>query len=270
MVAIVPNIWVQNCSNMYFCFWPPQKFQVTKMINSVVLPDEETWLQYPCEILKTFEEARSKLPKYDNNDDAESSNIENRGRCKRKKKPNTWKINSDSESDSYSPSMITVPEPPTWIRSLDDSYNRTNKLKHLTTPVFKKVTSIFTTPVPQEYNNDNSISENNLTQMNLLVQDQLPTGPNSDNCLSPPMFENDNESHNEENEQYQPSSSKAVDLSHATIHLLQQQILLVQQIVRGQQITNKLLTKLIMSNGESKPQSTIRQKCSEQISRLQQ
>lgn len=66
-----------------------------------------------------------------------------------------------------------------------------------------------------------------------------------------------------ENEQYQPTSSEAVDLSHATIHLLQQQILLVQQIVRGQQITNKLLTKLIMSNGESKPQSTIRQKCSE-------
>lgn len=76
---------------------------------------------------------------------------------------------------------------------LDDSYNRTNKLKQsittpvsqnqirestkystsLTTPVFKKVTSIFTAPewpVPQEYNNDNSISENNLTQMNLLVQ----------------------------------------------------------------------------------------------------
>jgi len=66
-----------------------------------------------------------------------------------------------------------------------------------------------------------------------------------------------------QNEQYQPSSSEAVDLSHATIHLLQQQILLVQQIVRGQQITNKVLTKLIMSNGESKPQSTIRQKCSE-------
>jgi len=58
-----------------------------------------------------------------------------------------------------------------------------------------------------------------------------------------------------ENEQYQPSSSGAVDLSHATIHLLQQQILLVQQIVRGQQIINKLLTKLIMSNGESKPQA---------------
>lgn len=44
MVAIVPNIWVQNGSNMYFCFWPPQKFQVTKMIKSAVLPDEETWL----------------------------------------------------------------------------------------------------------------------------------------------------------------------------------------------------------------------------------
>ena len=27
--------------------------------------------------------------------------------------------------------------------------------------------------------------------------DQLPTETNSDNCLSPPMFENDNESHNE-------------------------------------------------------------------------
>jgi len=54
-----------------------------------------------------------------------------------------------------------------------------------------------------------------------------------------------------------------VDFSHATIHLLQQQILLVQQIVQDQQITNKLLTKLIMSNGESKLQSTIRQKCSE-------
>ncbi|XP_029341618.1 uncharacterized protein LOC107884867 [Acyrthosiphon pisum] len=54
-----------------------------------------------------------------------------------------------------------------------------------------------------------------------------------------------------------------LDFSHATIHLLQQQILLVQQIVRGQQMTDKLLTKLIMSNGDSKPQSTIRQKCSE-------
>lgn len=71
---------------------------------------------------------------------------------------------------------------------LDDSYNRTNNLKQSnnittpvsqnqirestksTTPVFKKVTSIFTTPVPQKYNIDNSISENNLTQMNLLVQ----------------------------------------------------------------------------------------------------
>lgn len=53
-VAIVPSKWVQNCSNMYFCFWLPQKFQVTKMIKSGVLPDEETWLQYPCEILKTF------------------------------------------------------------------------------------------------------------------------------------------------------------------------------------------------------------------------
>jgi len=75
---------------------------------------------------------------------------------------------------------------------LDDSY-RTNKLKpsinnttpvsqnqirestksttSQTTPVFKKVTSIFTTPVPQKYNKDNnSISENNLTQMNLHVQ----------------------------------------------------------------------------------------------------
>ena len=59
-----------------------------------------------------------------------------------------------------------------------------------------------------------------------------------------------------ENEQYQPSSSGAVDFSHATIHLL-------QQIIQGQQMTNKLLTKLIMNNGESKPQSTIRQKCSE-------
>lgn len=60
---------------------------------------------------------------------------------------------------------------------LDDSYNRTNKLKQsnnittpvsqnqirestkystsLTTPVFKKVTSIFTTPVPQEHNYHN-------------------------------------------------------------------------------------------------------------------
>jgi len=55
----------------------------------------------------------------------------------------------------------------------------------------------------------------------------------------------------------------SLDLSHATIHLLQQQILLVQQIVRGQQITDKLSTKLIMSNGESKPQSTIRKKYSE-------
>jgi len=54
MVATVPNIWVQNCSNLYFCFWPPQKFEVTKMIKSAVLPVEETWLQYPCEILKTF------------------------------------------------------------------------------------------------------------------------------------------------------------------------------------------------------------------------
>uniref|UniRef100_A0A2S2QEZ1 Uncharacterized protein n=1 Tax=Sipha flava TaxID=143950 RepID=A0A2S2QEZ1_9HEMI len=98
--------------------------------------------------------------------------------------------------------------------------------------------------------------------MNLLVQDQLPIETNSDNCLSPPMFENDNESHNEENEQYQLSSSRAVDLFHATIHLLQQQILLVQQIVRGQQIINKLLTKLIMSNGESKPLSAIGQKYS--------
>eukprot|EP00102_Acyrthosiphon_pisum_P026207 XP_016663417.1 PREDICTED: uncharacterized protein LOC103310521 [Acyrthosiphon pisum] len=98
-----------------------------------------------------------------------------------------------------------MPEPPTWIRSLDDSY-RTYKLKpsinntnlvspnqirestksttSQTTSVFKKVTSIFTTPVPQKYNNDNnSISENNLTQMNLLVQDQLLTETNSDNCL---------------------------------------------------------------------------------------
>lgn len=86
------------------------------MIKSAVLPDEETWLQYPCEILKTFgtyEEARSKLPKYDNNDDSESSNIENRGHGKRKKKPNTWKMNSDSESDSCSPSVLTMPEPPT-------------------------------------------------------------------------------------------------------------------------------------------------------------
>ena len=66
-----------------------------------------------------------------------------------------------------------------------------------------------------------------------------------------------------ENEQYQPSLSGAVDFSHATIHLLQKQILLVQQIIEGQQMTNKLLTKLIMSNGESKAQSTIRQKCSE-------
>jgi hypothetical protein len=65
-----------------------------------------------------------------------------------------------------------------------------------------------------------------------------------------------------ENEQYQLSSSRAVDLFHATIHLLQQQILLVQQIVRGQQIINKLLTKLIMSNGESKPLSAIGQKYS--------
>lgn len=129
--------------------------------------------------------------------------------------------------------------------------------------MFKKATSIFTTPVPQKYNINNLISENNLTQMNLLVQDQLSTEINSGNCLSPPMFENDNESHNEENEQYQPSSSGAVDLSHATIHLTKLQILLVQQIVSGQQITNKLLTKLIMINGEPKPQSTIRQKCSE-------
>jgi len=29
------------------------------------------------------------------------------------------------------------------------------------------------------------------------IVDQLPTEMNSDNCLSPPMFENDNESHNE-------------------------------------------------------------------------
>lgn len=129
--------------------------------------------------------------------------------------------------------------------------------------MFKKATSIFTTPVPQKYNINNLISENNLTQMNLLVQDQLSTEINSGNCLSPPMFENDNESHNEENEQYQPSSSGAVDLSHATIHLTKLQILLVQQIVSGQQITNKLLTKLIMNNGEAKPQSIIRQKCSE-------
>jgi hypothetical protein len=56
-----------------------------------------------------------------------------------------------------------------------------------------------------------------------------------------------------ENEQYQPSSPGVMDLSHTTIHLLQQKILLVQQIVRGQQITNKLLTKLIISNGESNP-----------------
>lgn len=59
-----------------------------------------------------------------------------------------------------------------------------------------------------------------------------------------------------ENEQYQPSSFGAVDFSHATIHLL-------QQIIQGQQMTDKLLTKLIMNNGESKPQSTIRQKCTE-------
>jgi hypothetical protein len=44
-----------------------------------------------------------------------------------------------------------------------------------------------------------------------------------------------------ENEQYPPSSPGTVDLSHTTIHLLQQKILLVQQIVRGQQIINKLL-----------------------------
>jgi len=43
-----------------------------------------------------------------------------------------------------------------------------------------------------------------------------------------------------------------VDLSHNTIHLLQQQIVLVQQILRGQQVTNTLLKTLVMSNGESK------------------
>jgi len=46
---------------------------------------------------------------------------------------------------------------------LNDSYNRTNKLKQS-----------IATPVSQnqiiESTNDNSISENNLTQMNLLVQ----------------------------------------------------------------------------------------------------
>jgi len=54
MVAIMPNVWVQNCSNMNFCFWPPQKFQVLKMIKLAVLTDKETWFQYPCEIFKTF------------------------------------------------------------------------------------------------------------------------------------------------------------------------------------------------------------------------
>lgn len=54
MVSIVPNIWVQNCSNMYFCFWPPQTKNASKMIKLAVLPDEETWFQYPCEIFKTF------------------------------------------------------------------------------------------------------------------------------------------------------------------------------------------------------------------------
>lgn len=50
------------------------------MIQLAVLPDEETWFQYPCESFETFgtyEEARSKLPKYNNDDDAESTNIEN-------------------------------------------------------------------------------------------------------------------------------------------------------------------------------------------------
>jgi len=47
-------------------------------------------------IIGTYEEARHKLPQYG---DAESANVENRGRGKQKKKPNTWKTNSDSESD---------------------------------------------------------------------------------------------------------------------------------------------------------------------------
>jgi len=49
-------------------------------------------------IIETYEEARHKLPQYD---DTESSNVENRGRGKQKKKPNTWKTNYDSESGSH-------------------------------------------------------------------------------------------------------------------------------------------------------------------------
>lgn len=86
----------------------------------------------------------------------------------------------------------------------------------LTTPVSKlKATSIFTTPVPLKHNSEKD--SNNVTQINLEVQgtysiiyvvnkfltdlsiniDQIQTEINSDNCLSPPMFANDNESHNE-------------------------------------------------------------------------
>jgi len=36
-----------------FIFQPPQKFKATK-IKLAVLPDEETWFQYPCEIFKQF------------------------------------------------------------------------------------------------------------------------------------------------------------------------------------------------------------------------
>jgi len=57
-------------------------------------------------------------------------------------------MNSDSESYRFSPSMIIMAEPSSWIL-------------------------IFTTPAPQKYNIDNSISENYFTKMNLLVQGNL-------------------------------------------------------------------------------------------------
>lgn len=51
-----------------------------------------------------------------------------------------------------------------------DNYSTQNSKSTacLTTPVFNKVKSVFTTPVPQKYVNDNN--PNNLTQINLLVQ----------------------------------------------------------------------------------------------------
>jgi len=52
IVAIVPNIWVQNFYDIFYCYWPPQKFKVAKMIKLAVLP--ETWFQYPCKVLKQF------------------------------------------------------------------------------------------------------------------------------------------------------------------------------------------------------------------------